>query len=351
MQRGLLAILAILWGTTIFSQEEAFIEVSESLGFYFSFLGPEYGTGVSLYDVDSNGWDDITICQENFPVQVYFNNEGEFGQPVFVGQNTQFENVKSMCWVDFDNDGDADLALNKFLGPPALYRKNGEFEFIEITANAGINMAPQSEGFGQSWGDVNRDGLLDWYICNYNDSDIPNLLYLNNGNGTFSLISDASSNGFNYTFQSMFTDIDQDLWPELYVINDRQGTVNACYQWQDDQYVNIAPELELDIDICSMNASHADYDLDGDFDIYVSNTHAGNYLHKMMPDGYYVNAAEPAGVEMNDFCWSAQWMDFDLDGDEDLHVCVTPFGGSIPSLEKISGRFNGSSTISLTFFT
>jgi FG-GAP-like repeat len=147
------------------------------------------------------------------------------------------------AWEDFDNDGDPDLFVANDFGRKNLYR-NDKGHFIDIAAAAGVeDIGP---GMSAAWGDVNNDGLVDLYVSNMFSSagsritrqrafkpgaaadDIEgfqrhargNSLFINQGDGTFSdqSIESGTSMG-RWAWGSLFVDINNDGWRDLYVTN------------------------------------------------------------------------------------------------------------------------------------
>ena len=74
-----------------------------------------YGNGVSFFDWDYDGWDDITVCNDTDPIQFFWNNHGILQEVQFNGIDPEGR-VRTVSWVDFDNDGDADLSMNQEQG-------------------------------------------------------------------------------------------------------------------------------------------------------------------------------------------------------------------------------------------
>ncbi|WP_306644030.1 FG-GAP-like repeat-containing protein [Sanyastnella coralliicola] len=317
---------AVLLSFTLSAQN--FVNVASDFGINHSFYGPEYGCGASFYDVNHDGWDDLTLVQQYQPVLLYLNNQGQLEDPIYVGGINM--NPKGMSWCDYDNDGDADLMVCNYDGKNFLYQNNGDLEAMtDVTQEAGIWHDTEYLTFGLSWGDIDRDGDLDLYINNYNADGVPNEFYINNGDGTFteSGVEYGIDNGSMWSFQSLFLDTNHDLWPDLHVINDRLPATNNFYINQGGSFIDQTTELGMEMYIFSMNNSMADYDRDGDMDIYISNNPFGNYLMQQQEDGTYADVAEEENCLVNDHSWSALWMDYDNNGWEDLHVCTTPFWG------------------------
>lgn len=304
---------------------QVFTEVSVDQGIFHMYLGGEYGGGVSFYDVNKDGWDDLTLCNSGQPVLLYLNQEGDFQEPIVVAPNTG--EAKSITWVDYDNDGDADLFVTRKHGNWSLYRNDGDLtNMVDVTVESGLPLT-NDETYAGTWGDINRDGHLDLYVANYNSDGTTNKLFINNGDGTFTdaTSSSAASDGSLYSFLGFFIDVNFDLWPDLFVVNDRQSASNNLYINNEGVFQQVTDQVGLYDGFFAMNASAADYDHDGHMDIYVSNNPFGNRLYKQANDFTYTDVAQQVGVSVFDHSWSAQWIDYDNDTFEDLHVACSPF--------------------------
>jgi hypothetical protein len=144
----------------------------------------------------------------------------------------------------------------------------------------------------------------------------------NNGDGTFTDVSQSSGthNETRYTFQSTFIDINHDLWPEIFVINDK-NTQNTLYLNKGlDGFENVTDQAGFDFFMESMSNSVSDFDHDGDLDIYITNTLGGNALYLNQGDTTFFDIGVTAGVTFNSVCWGALWCDYDNNGWDDLYV-------------------------------
>jgi len=305
---------------------QSFIDVALEQGIIHQTIGSDYGCGASFYDINKDGWDDLTILSNGNDVQVFINHEGNFAPPITIASNTH--DIKMVLWVDYDNDGDADLFITRKSGPWSLLRNDGDLlQLVDVTESSGLPPDTQFDTYGAGFADINRDGHLDLYICNYNFDGITNFLYLSNGDGSFTEATQqwGVTNGSMASFQPFFIDYNHDLWPDLFIVNDRLPWSNHMYRNTGTHFEDYTSVLGLTDYFFSMNASAADIDHSGHMDIYVSNNPTGNRLYKQQSDFTYQNIANEAGVAVMDHSWSAQWMDVDLDGYEDLHVACSPF--------------------------
>jgi len=312
-----------------------FSEVSTALGVNVTTTHNNWGCGVSFYDFNKDGWPDLSFSRFNQPPVFYTNNQGEF-QLIDLGIPNSNE-AKMIVWADYDNDGDADLFFTRYLGPWSLYQNDGSMNMTDVTASVGITQVANAMAFGASWGDINNDGWLDLYISNYNTNvnqpgtTVTNYLFRSDGDGTFTQVAGdlGVSNGSKHTFLTTFVDINRDGWQDLYVANDRLPDSNDLYLNNvNGQFTNITAGSGADIYINTMSNTVGDYDNDGDIDFYVANSEAGNNLLRNNGNNTFTNVAVASGVAVNQFCWGALWMDYNLDGWQDLYVNTGPLSNT-----------------------
>jgi hypothetical protein len=279
------------------------------------------GQGVSFCDVDNDGFDDITMATSQDSI-VFFHNlgNGTFQRREII-PNTG--NAKSVCWVDYDNDGDKDLMLCRTAPSSRFYRNDGNFQFTDITSALNLPALSGVQIYGQAWGDYNRDGWLDVYFA-VKSITTTNFLCRNNGDGTFTQVAFSAGvdNGNLPSFQGCWIDINQDHWPDLYVINDLNNP-NALYiNNGDGTFTDQTATSNLAINAQSMSNSFCDYDRDGDWDLYVVDVPTGNFLMQNDGSNFFTNVATQANVLLNSYCWGATWIDIDHDRNEDLFVAT-----------------------------
>jgi hypothetical protein len=343
MKRTISHIIVFLLAAQLqFALSQTFSDVSNIQGINSTNTSTDgWGSGVSFYDFNQDGWDDLSFAKENGLQGIYLNNQGSYQQASFVLSN--FGETKHLLWVDYDNDGALDIFITTKNGKNYLYKNDGNFNFTEVTASAGI-YAGGAKNYGASFGDYNKDGFLDLYVCKYGDTtgDTSNLvdvnnLYRNNGDGTFTDVSFIAgvSDGSKPSFCSVWFDYNKDSWPDLYVVNDRSSNAVLYRNNGDGTFSNVTVIANLTAPISNfMTASIADYNNDNDLDLFVSNTSGGLVdvpkLFDNTGSGYFTDLSSSLGLVMPKTTWGGLWLDYNNDSKQDLYVATAFLDPSAP---------------------
>ncbi|MEM9820580.1 MAG: FG-GAP-like repeat-containing protein [Bacteroidota bacterium] len=267
------------------------------------------------------------------------------------------------AFFDADNDGDDDLYLTSGEGMDHFYLNNGDGTFDLNSEAAGFTMTDTMYTIGVIAGDIDNDGFKDLFVTtdkSDNQSKAKNLLFKNNGDGTFSeiwqedLFIDKS-----FSMGATFLDYNLDGLLDIYVINyvkavnfiqDPQGNITGfdheCYR--NTMYLNLgngdfeekSQSLNLIEAGCALAVTASDFDLDHDLDIYIANDFGpfiqanhlfrNNYPNPLFQDvAPTLNAATPMygmGIAVGD-----------IDGDLDLDYYVTNFGKNLLLRNDLTG--------------
>lgn len=257
-----------------------------------------FGMCVSLADYDNDGLLDVyftnnahvMICsgQSN---KLYRNNgDDTFSDVTEEAGVGDFGNGMGVAWCDYDNDGDQDLYMLNFVNsnidPPennlsALYNNNGDGTFT-----LSVNAVNSIGGHGVAWGDYNNDGNMDVYIANVKDI-LPsgkNVLYKNNGDGTFTDVTDSAGVGDeNDSTEVTWVDYDNDGDLDLHVVNGGIAAPSKSRLYQnngDSTFTDLAEDAGIQYRGFGEGASWGDYDNDGDMDVYMVNYNEPNILYR-----------------------------------------------------------------------
>ena len=307
--------------TTFSFAQLSFENNASLLGVDVSYGVSTYGGGVSFCDFDGDGWDDITYSSTDGN-NIYFfkNNNGTFDE-IDLGIGNYFR-TKQVVWVDYDNDGDKDFFATSISNFNKFYRNDGNMTFTDITSTCGL-FTQNLYTYGASFGDIDNDGDLDVFIANRDDTTENQRSYLyRNDNGFFVDITQSAGLSLNneLSFCTSFFDYNNDGYQDIYLANDKSDP-NRLYKNNGNLTFSDVSEVSgAGITIDAMSTTIGDYNNDGWFDIYVTNTFGGNYLLRNNADGTYTNVAESTGTAFYSTAWGAVFLDADNDTDLDLYV-------------------------------
>lgn len=318
---------------------QTFSDVAQSKGIQHTYGLGAQGGGVSFADFDMDGLDDLTFASATAGnIAFYRNTGGSFQRLNFIMPNLP-DNMKQVLWVDADNDGDQDFYVSGDWDDNYLYYNDGNFNFQAylLPPPTGNLNAPS---YGSAFGDLDRDGDLDLFICNRSNQSnlaIHNQLFQNNGDGTY---SDISSNYFfdsiyHLSFAVAFWDYNGDLEPDIYVADDKFDPNQLYLNNGAGVLSDVGAGSHADIIIEAMSTTVGDYDNDGDQDMYVSNTHfaGGNYFLRNEDDGTFTEIGDTIGVRYNGYGWGSNFLDYDNDGFLDIYAA----GANYP--QRYANRF------------
>lgn len=326
------------------------------------------GSGVAFFDYDNDGWIDIYLTNGNrldatWPAgkaptsHLYRNNrDGTFTDVTEKSGLGRTGWQTGVCVGDYDNDGWDDLFCC-FWGHNVLYHNNGDGTFTDVTRKAGLYQEAWRWGAGCTFLDYDRDGHLDLFVCNYiqlkpeqilpeNDTHycqwkgIPvmcgprglpgdyNILYHNNGDGTFTDVSEKAGilkPGTRYSITAVSYDFDNDGWPDIYVAVDSEPSI-LFKNNHDGTFTDVAVMAGCAYnddghEQAGMGVAVADYDCDGWFDIYKTNFADDTVnLYHNNGDGTFTDVALSAGVGINTqyVAWGCGFVDYDNDGWKDI---------------------------------
>ncbi|MBW8838986.1 MAG: VCBS repeat-containing protein [Gemmatimonadetes bacterium] len=246
---------------------------------------------------------------------------------------------------DVDGDGLPDLYFSSNIGPNHLYRNKGNYQFEDITERAGVAAA---DGWktGVTMADVNGDGHLDIYVSavSYLGEKGHNVLFINNGNGTFTDRTKEYGLEFTgYSTQAVFFDYDGDGDLDMYLLNssthmerrmgqpDRESAPNAAsadrlYRNDGNHFVDVSAaagihDSDHGVEGFGLGAVVTDVNLDGCPDLYIANDFQENdFLYINNCDGTFTEAITRATGHTSRFSMGVDAADINNDGRPDIFV-------------------------------
>lgn len=318
-----LLVCALLFASKQHAQ--TFSVATEQLGIN-EFLAPTtLGCGVSVVDLDGNGWDDIFFGNSvDGNIICYYNDQMQFTRTVLFESTGDY---KSTLAADYDNDGDLDILVTRDLGELLLLKNDGTQNFTNVAAEVGLQISNVAKSYGATWFDADNDGWLDLYVANFNfdllgDVEIKDWFYHSNGDGTF----DIATNEFGFsqivdpTFQASAFPMNDDAFLDLYVINDVTRPNKLFLSDNNGFYTSVPGAEPISFILDAMTNTVGDFDDDGDFDIYITNREMWGNVFLRNDNGVFVDMAEDYGLRVHRFCTGSLWLDANNDLNRDLYV-------------------------------
>jgi tetratricopeptide (TPR) repeat protein len=329
-----------------------------------------YGhNGISVADIDGDGFDDLYVCQPaGLPNRLLRNRgDGTFEDITELSGLGVLENTACALFADFENRGRQDLIVVRANGP-LLFRNLGGGKFRAQPDAFHFENPPRGTFTGAAIADFDRDGWLDIYFCLYAfyqgidqyrypmpyydaENGPANFMMRNNRDGTFGDVTKQSGldqNNTRFSLCCVWGDYNGDQWPDLYVVNDF-GRKNLYRANGDGTFTDVAPEAGVEDVGAGMSGCWLDFDNDGRQDLYVADMwttaglrvsqqedfqnasskqtrelyrkHAmGNSLFQNSGGRSFVDASARSGTSMGRWAWSSDAWDFNHDGFLDLYI-------------------------------
>ena len=223
-------------------------------------------------DVDNDGDLDLYAADRIADNKLFGNEGGVFTQMFPDAGPTDARATVGACWFDYNKDGKLDLFLaNQSGATDALWQNEGD-KFVDVAPDLGIDSPGRTKmegGVGCAIGDYDNDGNLDIFMAAYG----PNRLYKNNGDGTFSDVSEAAGiTEPDHVVGADWGDFDNDGDLDLFVVGyhgapGEQTPVNMLYVNHGSGAFENILTLESSVNAADHSVVWVDYDMDGDLDL------------------------------------------------------------------------------------
>ena len=319
------------------------------------------GAGAAFLDYDQDGFIDLYVCSGTWAKGL---SSGD--KPAIMPENHlyhnrgdgTFEDVTKKAGVggpwysmgvtvgDFNNDGYPDMYITNY-GTNVLYKNNGDGTFTDVTKRAGVGGKETDFSTGAVWLDYDNDGFLDLYVGKYLNFDPnykyyyapdgfpgplaydaqPDVLYHNNGDGTFTDVTKAMGIK-DLDGRAMgvgAADYDEDGFVDIYVANDHSMNYlwhnNAGKSFTDMGTPSGTAFGQSGESAVSMSVDFADYTGSGRMDMFISDDKYCR-LYENLGNGIFAEKSYPSGIAMpaGQFVgWSSSFVDYNNDGLVDIY--------------------------------
>ena len=338
--------------------------------------------GLALFDYDGDGDDDIYFLNgaalkgtkyKTAPKNELYRNDGSFKFTDVTDRSGAGDTGFGLgvTAADYDNDGDLDIYVNNY-GPNVLYRNNGDGTFTDVTARAGVANG-HKVGAGVCFLDMDKDGDLDLYVANYVEfsydthattTENGHRIYLgppyfgptrdnlfrNNGDGTFTDVSDESgiSGHLGTGMGVVCSDYDNDGDTDIFVANDISA---GNFLFKNDgtgkfEEIGLIAGVAYDAqgdEQGSMGVDCSDYDNDGWLDFYVTSYNKQMAVfYRSMNGRMFEDVSMITGAGTGTYVpvtWGIGSVDFDNDGDRDIFVACGHLQDMIERYDNIETYF------------
>jgi hypothetical protein len=305
------------------NRDGTFTDVTEKAGV----AGGGYGMGVAVGDYNSDGFPDMYVTQYGRSILYRNNGDGTFTDVTEKAGVAAPGWASSAVWFDYDNDGRLDLfvcrfadfdktkhhrcgapqlpalkGLNEYCYPKVyspmpswLFHNNGDGTFTDVSQEMGITENP-GKGWGVVAADINNDGWMDLFVAN---DTVANFLFMNRKGKRFEEVGFTAGVAYGEQGKARSgmgvdaADFDEDGWIDLFVTN-MDHELYAIYQNRhDESFEDIAARTGIANATRLMSGwglKFFDYDNDGDLDLFIANGHPDDLIEKIYPNVTYREA-------------------------------------------------------------
>jgi enediyne biosynthesis protein E4 len=302
------------------NRDGTFTDVTEKAGV----PGGGYGMGVAAGDYDGDGFQDLYVTQYGRSILYHNNGDGTFTDVTEKAGVAAPGWASSAVWFDYDNDGRLDLFVCRFVDfsklkhhacnapnipalagineycyprifdpmPSCLYHNNGDGTFTDVSQKTSITDSP-----GKAWGvvatDINNDGFLDLFVAN---DTTANFIFANRGGKRFEEIGFTAGVAYGPGGKARSgmgvdsADFDQDGWMDLFVTNLDHEFYGLYKNRHDESFEDTASPMGVGRASQMMSGwgvKFFDYDNDGNLDLFVVNGHPDDLIDKIKPGVTY----------------------------------------------------------------
>ncbi len=308
-----------IWDTSAFTP--AFIEATPQV-----MIDSSENYGAAAFDYNNDGLDDIYVASKN--VNKFYINQGNsiFIESTLNAGVADADNNRSVVVGDFNNDNLQDLLVTTYNPIPILrrknklYRNNGDGTFTLVTD---VPIYYDDRSTGANFVDYNNDGHLDVFILSELNTKKANL-FRNNGDGSFTLDTTSDliyqANGS----MSVWGDFNNDGFMDVYIVTKNELIPSYLFKNNGDgTFTDITQSAGVENMQYGTGAAWGDINNDGYLDLVVCNENGPNRLYLNNQNETFTEIGEYAGIAETGVNYSPAFIDFDLDGYLDIYITRT----------------------------
>jgi hypothetical protein len=316
-------LLLFLLSAKLFSQV-TFTDVAPSLGLN----DPGNAQGCVFVDVNNDGYLDIFLDNNNSSNKLWINNGGtSFTESGAAWGVNYIGPGRGVSAADFDNDGNVDIMIGNYNAPLKLYKNTGS-SFTDYTSTAGINFT--TWGGTINWLDYNNDGKADVILGNDGVPYHYNYLFRNDNLTSFTNVAySAGITDSTSTLTIASADYDNDGDLDIFCGTQTTGSPGTDFLYRNignGTFTDVTSSSGLIVYSYSWGADWNDFDNDGNMDIYIANSNGPNQLFRNNGNGTFTDVSVQYGVADPTSSFSCGWADYDNDGDLDIYVANASSG-------------------------
>ena len=298
---------------------------------YFTPISANQRPGISVVDINQDSYDDFYVVVRRGPNQLFVNQkDGTFDEQAAQWGLDIRDFNSCAIFADFDNDGDQDLFLGRSIAR-SLYLENQNGHFKVVDGADGSESPLPYLVVSMSAADYNNDGLLDIYFSTYRPAVLESLVSSGETTSESGSIGDIASTTTRWNDEFLSPNDAKEYVERLAntkkdesdfsSILNQIGPPNVLLINQGNGRFEVAPESpQLAVWRNTLQATWADFDEDGDPDLYVANDWAPDHLFLNNGKNGFQDVTELMGVTEFGFAMGVTWGDYDRDGYQDIYV-------------------------------
>jgi len=252
-------------------------------------------SGAIWGDFNNDGFDDLiipqlTIFNQTSTQPFVFKNDGAGNFTAVANSNLDIASYLTGTAGDYNNDGKLDVFFTDLGAKSFLFGGNGDMTFTKVdpTAVQAMDVSNNNSIYlGCTWGDYDKDGILDLFV-GMDDNTYPSLMFKGNADGSFTRIGTGPVVAdMGYTVGASWVDIDNDGDLDLFILDQNSSSPNRLYFNNGSGTFTLSTAFAADVGLKGFSASWGDYNNDEFLDLFIGTQSTTNVLYKNNGNGTF----------------------------------------------------------------